>query len=360
MAHVTVSGLAYAHPGGDLLFSDVSFRIVARPARRPRRANGVGQEHAAADPRRGAVSPTTVRPRWAAVSATWPRTSASATAAHRARALAVARAARRPRRRTARAHRRARARRRGSRRRHAGSARRSPTGRRSADTSSRGTGTRPAGGSFARRSTSSLTAPRVTLSGGERKQLVIDVLFASDADVLLLDEPDNFLDVPAKLALEQRIRDVEEDDADDLPRSRGPVAGAVGTILTLEGNGAWVHGGPYATYPAGARGSPAAAGRRRQALARGGAPPVRTDEDLQGAGPLLQRLGQEGRRRRDPLAPLQGRRAAAAAGARLARSPSRMRGGDSARRVLDLRRARHRRSRLRRSPRRSTSASASA
>ena len=27
MAHVAVSGLGYAHPGGDLLFSDVSFRV---------------------------------------------------------------------------------------------------------------------------------------------------------------------------------------------------------------------------------------------------------------------------------------------------------------------------------------------
>ena len=45
----------------------------------------------------------------------------------------------------------------------------------------------------------------MTLSGGERKRLVLDVLFASDADVLLLDEPDNFLDVPAKLALERQI-----------------------------------------------------------------------------------------------------------------------------------------------------------
>ncbi len=48
--------------------------------------------------------------------------------------------------------------------------------------------------------------PAVTLSGGERKQLVLEVLFASDAEILLLDEPDNFLDVPAKQALEQRIR----------------------------------------------------------------------------------------------------------------------------------------------------------
>ena len=48
--------------------------------------------------------------------------------------------------------------------------------------------------------------PAMTLSGGERKRLVLDVLLASDADVLLLDEPDNFLDVPAKLALERQIR----------------------------------------------------------------------------------------------------------------------------------------------------------
>ena len=60
--------------------------------------------------------------------------------------------------------------------------------------------------------------PARTLSGGERKQLVLDVLFASDADVLLLDEPDNFLDVPAKLALERRVLDVQEDDRDDLAR----------------------------------------------------------------------------------------------------------------------------------------------
>ena len=47
--------------------------------------------------------------------------------------------------------------------------------------------------------------PAVTLSGGERKRLVLEVLFASDAQVLLLDEPDNFLDVPAKRWLEQLI-----------------------------------------------------------------------------------------------------------------------------------------------------------
>ncbi len=90
--------------------------------------------------------------------------------------------------------------------------------------------------------------PAVTLSGGERKRLVLDVLFASDADVLLLDEPDNFLDVPAKLALEQQIRSTKKTVL-MVSHDREVLSGAVRSILTLEGNGAWVHGGPYATYP---------------------------------------------------------------------------------------------------------------
>ncbi len=89
----------------------------------------------------------------------------------------------------------------------------------------------------------------VTLSGGERKQLVLDVLFGSDADVLLLDEPDNFLDVPAKLALERRIRESKKTVL-LISHDRDVLAGAVDSIVTLEGNGAWVHGGSYLTYPA--------------------------------------------------------------------------------------------------------------
>jgi ATPase subunit of ABC transporter with duplicated ATPase domains len=89
--------------------------------------------------------------------------------------------------------------------------------------------------------------PAVTLSGGERKRLVLDALFASDADVLLLDEPDNFLDVPAKLALERQIR-ASKKTVMMISHDRAVLSGAVGSILTLEGNGAWVHGGPYPGY----------------------------------------------------------------------------------------------------------------
>jgi ATPase subunit of ABC transporter with duplicated ATPase domains len=89
--------------------------------------------------------------------------------------------------------------------------------------------------------------PAITLSGGERKQLVLDVLFASDADVLLLDEPDNFLDVPAKLALERRIRESRKTVL-LISHDREVLAGAAASIVTLEGDGAWVHGDSYRAY----------------------------------------------------------------------------------------------------------------
>jgi ATPase subunit of ABC transporter with duplicated ATPase domains len=91
--------------------------------------------------------------------------------------------------------------------------------------------------------------PAVTLSGGERKQLVLDVLFASDAPILLLDEPDNFLDVPAKRALEQQIRTTKKTIL-MVSHDREVLTAAANVIVTLEGSGAWVHHGSYATYTA--------------------------------------------------------------------------------------------------------------
>src|SRR4051794_25438166 len=90
--------------------------------------------------------------------------------------------------------------------------------------------------------------PAQTLSGGERKRLVLDVLFASDAEVLLLDEPDNFLDVPAKRELEQQIASSRKTIL-LISHDRDLLASAVKSVLTLEGNGCWVHPGSYASYP---------------------------------------------------------------------------------------------------------------
>jgi ATPase subunit of ABC transporter with duplicated ATPase domains len=86
------------------------------------------------------------------------------------------------------------------------------------------------------------------LSGGERKRLVLEVLFSGDAAVLLLDEPDNFLDVPAKLELEARIA-ASKKTVFLISHDRDLLAAACNAILTLEAHGTWTDGGSYRTYP---------------------------------------------------------------------------------------------------------------
>src|SRR5262245_31356184 len=89
--------------------------------------------------------------------------------------------------------------------------------------------------------------PVATLSGGEQKRLVLEVLLRGGDDVLLLDEPDNYLDVAGKRWLEQRLRDTDKTvlfvshDRELLERSGAKV-------VTLEGRGAWTHGGTFATW----------------------------------------------------------------------------------------------------------------
>ncbi len=87
-----------------------------------------------------------------------------------------------------------------------------------------------------------------TLSGGERKQLVLDFLLHADADTLLLDEPDNYLDIAAKHWLEHQIRKSTKTIL-LISHDRELLTHAVGKIVTLEGNGCWTHGGSYAGYP---------------------------------------------------------------------------------------------------------------
>ena len=85
------------------------------------------------------------------------------------------------------------------------------------------------------------------VSGGERKQIVLDALFASDAPALLLDEPDNYLDIPAKRWLEEQLRTTRKTVL-MISHDRDLLAAGVNRIVTLEAHGAWVHGGSYATY----------------------------------------------------------------------------------------------------------------
>jgi ATPase subunit of ABC transporter with duplicated ATPase domains len=92
-----------------------------------------------------------------------------------------------------------------------------------------------------------------SLSGGEQKRLVLELLLAGPADVLLLDEPDNYLDVPAKLWLEQRLAATNKAIL-LVSHDRELLSTAATRIVTLEpgvaGAMSWVHGGSFATYHA--------------------------------------------------------------------------------------------------------------
>ncbi|MBJ7332085.1 MAG: ABC-F family ATP-binding cassette domain-containing protein [Solirubrobacteraceae bacterium] len=90
--------------------------------------------------------------------------------------------------------------------------------------------------------------PLTTLSGGEGKRLFLEALFASDYDVLLLDEPDNFLDIPAKRELEDALCATRKTVL-VVSHDRALLRSSVGQILTLEGDAGWIHHGSYASYP---------------------------------------------------------------------------------------------------------------
>jgi ATPase subunit of ABC transporter with duplicated ATPase domains len=86
------------------------------------------------------------------------------------------------------------------------------------------------------------------LSGGERKRLVLDLLLNSGADVLLLDEPDNYLDIPTRGWLEEQIRNCKSTIL-MVSHDRTLLERVATKIIAIEGSGCWVHGGSYATFP---------------------------------------------------------------------------------------------------------------
>lgn len=87
------------------------------------------------------------------------------------------------------------------------------------------------------------------LSGGERKRLVLDLLLTSGADILLLDEPDNYLDVPTRTWLEEQIR-ASRSTILMVSHDRTLLANVATKIVVIEGSGCWVHGESYATFHA--------------------------------------------------------------------------------------------------------------
>lgn len=92
-----------------------------------------------------------------------------------------------------------------------------------------------------------------TLSGGEQKRLVLQALLRGPDDVLILDEPDNYLDVPSKRWLEQRLIESAKTVL-YVSHYRELLARTAQRLVTLEGaaegNTAWVHGGGFASYHA--------------------------------------------------------------------------------------------------------------
>jgi len=86
------------------------------------------------------------------------------------------------------------------------------------------------------------------LSGGERKRLVLDLLLTSGADVLLLDEPDNYLDIPTRVWLEDQLLACPSTIL-MVSHDRSLLERVATKIVVLEGSGCWVHGGSYATFP---------------------------------------------------------------------------------------------------------------
>ena len=89
--------------------------------------------------------------------------------------------------------------------------------------------------------------PVATLSGGEQKRLVLEALLRGPDEVLLLDEPDNYLDVPAKRWLEAALRESRQSIL-YVSHDRALIAATAGRIVTVEGRTAWTHGGGFAGY----------------------------------------------------------------------------------------------------------------
>jgi ATPase subunit of ABC transporter with duplicated ATPase domains len=85
------------------------------------------------------------------------------------------------------------------------------------------------------------------LSGGEQKKLALHALLRSDAEVLLLDEPDNFLDIPGKRWLEGALRATDKTVL-YVSHDRQLLADTSSVVVTLEGNGAWTHPASFASY----------------------------------------------------------------------------------------------------------------
>jgi ATPase subunit of ABC transporter with duplicated ATPase domains len=112
-----------------------------------------------------------------------------------------------------------------------------------------------------------------TLSGGEQKRLALEALLRGPDEVLLLDEPDNYLDVPGKRWLEAALAESSKTVL-FVSHDRELLARSATRVVTIEAHGAWVHGGGFSTYAtrdgrdaSGSRSCTSAGTRRRSGCA---------------------------------------------------------------------------------------------
>jgi ATPase subunit of ABC transporter with duplicated ATPase domains len=86
-----------------------------------------------------------------------------------------------------------------------------------------------------------------TLSGGQQKRFALELLLRGADEVLLLDEPDNFLDVPAKRWLEARLAESAKSVL-YVSHDRELLARTADRVVAVEGGSAWTHPGGFASW----------------------------------------------------------------------------------------------------------------
>ena len=89
--------------------------------------------------------------------------------------------------------------------------------------------------------------PIGTLSGGQQKKFALELLLRGPDEVLLLDEPDNFLDVSGKRWLEDRLMESNKSVL-YVSHDRELLARTADRVVTVEGRSAWTHPGGFESW----------------------------------------------------------------------------------------------------------------
>src|SRR5207245_7624213 len=117
------------------------------------------------------------------------------------------------------------------------------------------------------------TSPISMLSGGERNRLLLARLFAQPANLVILDEPTNDLDIESLELLEERLQDYKGTLL-LVSHDRRFLDNVVTQTLAAEGNGVWrEYAGGYSDYLRQRRPVTAKAGERGARTEPKGPPP---------------------------------------------------------------------------------------